>query len=248
MSLPLLLLADLPPAETVNPGGSSRLLLVGDHAGNAIPSALALGVAAADLARHIALDIGTDGLGRALAHQLDAVFIRQRYSRLVIDCNRDPASPEAVPATSDGTPIPGNTGLDPAAREHRVAEIHAPYQSAIGAALAAHPAPILVSLHSFTPALTSQPAPRPWHIGILHDGHNNGFARRLLAWLQAHSPLTIGDNEPYRMDATDHTVPRHAFAAGIPYAEIEVRQDLIADPQGIAAITILLAAALQAAI
>ena len=35
------------------------------------------------------------------------------------------------------------------------------------------------------------------------------------------------------MDAPDYSVPRHAYAAGLPYAEIEVRQDLLADAAGV---------------
>ncbi|GGE07126.1 N-formylglutamate amidohydrolase [Polymorphobacter glacialis] len=223
----ILLDDELSPVAIVNPNGTSPYLLVGDHAGNVIPNALGqLGVSHDDLVRHIAWDIGTETLGRSLAHHLDAVFIRQVYSRLVIDCNRDPDAAGAMPAESDGTAIPGNIGLDDAARRRRVAEIHEPYQAAIASALA--PAHMLVSLHSFTPRMGG--ADRPWDIGILHAGHNDTLALRLLGWLEARSGLTIGNNEPYRMDGTDYTVPRHAFAAERPYVELEVRQDLLADP------------------
>ncbi|WP_207790284.1 N-formylglutamate amidohydrolase [Glacieibacterium frigidum] len=239
---------DLPPVEIVNPDGSSRLLLIGDHAGNLVPSALGtLGVAAHDLARHIGWDIGVDALGRSLAARLDAVFVRQRYSRLVIDCNRDPAAAAAIPAESDGTAIPGNVGLDPAARRVRVAEIHEPYQFAVGSALAGRPASdVLVSLHSFTPVLAGRA--RPWHLGVLHAGHNDAFARRLLDWLTRYTELTIGDNEPYRMDATDHTVPRHAFDTDRPYVELEIRQDLLEGAANVEIVASLLTAALAATV
>ena len=215
---------DPAPVEVVNPAGASPFLLVGDHAGNLVPSGLSnFGVADDDLARHIGWDIGVDGLGRNLAARLDAVFVRQRYSRLVVDCNRDPASSEAVPAESDRTPVPGNANLDAAAREQRIAEIHEPYHAAIAAALEARVETIFVALHSFTPVLAG--SARPWQIGVLHNGHNDGFAQRLLDWLERNAGLVVGDNEPYRMDDTDYTVPRHAFPAGLPYVEIEVRQD-----------------------
>ena len=238
----------MPPVEIINPEGAAPLLLIGDHAGNAIPEALgSLGVADADRQRHIGWDIGVDALGRRLSERLDATFVRQRYSRLVIDCNRDPASVEAVPVASDGTAIPGNIGISPVARQQRVAEIHAPYQAAIAAALAARLAShVLVSLHSFTPSLSGDS--RPWHIGVLHNGGNDGFARRFLAWLVAHGDRPIGDNQPYRMDATDHTVPRHAFPAGRPYLELEVRQDLLGDAAGTEAMAALLATAIAAAL
>jgi len=238
----LLLSGDLPPVEIVNPEGKSRFLLIGDHAGNVVPTALGdLGVSADELARHIGWDIGVEALGRNLAARLDAVFVRQRYSRLVIDCNRDPASAAAIPAVSDRTSVPGNIGLGPGARDARITEIHEPYQQAIGAALGDR---VLVSLHSFTPVLGE--AERVWHLGVLHAGHNDGFARRLHDWLVEHSGRMVGDNEPYRMDTTDYTVPRHAFESGRPYVELEVRQDLLGDAAGVDAIAALLAEGLAA--
>ncbi len=235
---------DLLPVEIVNPDGGALFLLTGDHAGNLVPSALGtLGVAADDMARHIGWDIGVEALGRNLAARLDAAFVRQRYSRLVIDCNRDPGSAEAMPVVSDGTRIPGNIGLSAADRHRRVVEIHEPYQAAVAAAFEARPGAVLVALHSFTPAMAG--VARPWHIGVLHDGHDDVFAQRLLDWLERNAGLPIGDNEPYRMDATDYTVPRHAFGAARPYVEVEVRQDLLGNAAGIDRIAALLAAGLN---
>ena len=224
---------DDPPVVTVvNPRGAGPFLLIGDHAGSAIPARLGdLGVSAADRARHIALDIGVAALGTALAALLDAPFVAQTYSRLVVDCNRDPATPQAIPAASDGTAIPGNAGLADADRTARTAAIHEPYQQAIAAALDAAPADaMLVSLHSFTPVMAG--VARPWAIGVLHAGHEDARAKAMLAALTARGDVVVGDNEPYVMDATDHTVPRHAFARGLAYVELEIRQDLLAaDPE-----------------
>lgn len=226
---------DPAPVIVFNPDRPSPFLLIGDHAGIAIPAALGtLGVSREDLARHIACDIGVRGLGEALALRLDCAFIHQAYSRLVIDCNRDPASADAIPERSDGTDIPGNRGIDAADAEARRAAIHVPYQAAIGAEIArragAGHATVLVSLHSFTPAMRGKA--RPWHVGILHDGGDARFARAVLAELGRETDLVVGDNQPYRMDATDHSVPRHAFAAGRPYVELEIRQDLLGDEAG----------------
>lgn len=237
-SLSLLGLNDPAPVEVHNPAGGSPFLLIGDHAGVAIPESLAsLGLAAADLGRHIASDIGVRGLGEALAHRLEASFILQLYSRLVIDCNRDPAAPEAIPERADGTPVPGNIGLAQAARADRIAAIHAPYHEAIAAEISSRAgrgqSTILVALHSFTPMLAGEPlARRPWHIGVLHEGGDPRFAIAVLEQLRREPDLIVGDNEPYRMDATDHSIPRHAFAAGLGYVELEVRQDLLADAAG----------------
>jgi predicted N-formylglutamate amidohydrolase len=140
---------------------------------------------------------------------------------------------------SDGSRISGNEGLDAAARAKRVAAIHAPYQAAIAATIAARQAAgratILLSLHSFTPVMDG--IARPWDVGVLHWLGRTDFAQAMLDALRADAALTVGDNQPYRMDATDHTVPRHAFPhqlpdVEMPYAEIEVRQDLIGDTVG----------------
>ena len=239
---------ELPPVEIVNRRGYAPLLLIGDHGGNFIPRSFGgLGVDAATLDRHIALDIGVEALGRVLSARLDAAFIRQRYSRLVIDCNRDPASPEAIPSVSDGTPIPGNASLTTADRQRRIAEIHAPYHAAIAEVLAARPASTtLVSLHSFTPVMAG--AARPWQIGVLHDGYNDGFALRLRDWLVQNAGMLVGDNAPYRMDGTDYTVPRHAFGLARPYVELEVRQDILGDAHGAAMVAALLEAGITAVI
>ncbi len=234
---PLLGHNDPDPVQIVNPDGRSDLLLIGDHAGNVVPGALgSLGIGPDDLSRHIGWDIGIAGLGEALAAMLDAVFIRQTYSRLVIDCNRDPARADAMPAVSDGTRIPANEGLTDADRAARVAAIHAPYQAAIAAELARRDAggrrTQLVSLHSFTPAMAG--VARPWQVGVLHDRGDLSLTHRTLARLRADPALTVGDNEPYRMDGIDHTVPRHAYPDR-PYVELEVRQDLLADAAGVAA-------------
>ncbi len=242
--------ADPPAVEIINPQGSSPFLLIGDHAGNLVPGILGtLGLDPRQLERHIAWDIGVAALGRALAAKLDATFIAQRYSRLVIDCNRDPLSPEANPQESDGTTIPGNHDIEPAHWQMRVAAIHAPYQHMIHEELTRrhlhHVNTTLISLHSFTPALGGEQ--RPWHVGVLHGGGNDRFARRLLDRLQQNEALIVGDNQPYQMDATDHTVPRHAFPK-LPYAELEVAQAILGTPAEIDVFSEILATALTAAL
>lgn len=233
----------------LNPGAPAPFLLVGDHAGREIPRALGdLGVASAEMDRHIAWDIGVAGLGRRLAARLGAPFVRQRYSRLVIDCNRDPARPDAVCDVSDGTAIPGNRDLDAQARAARVAEIFDPYHQAIADqfdARGGRPG-VLVALHSFTPQMGGER--RPWRFGVLHledSPLSAATLRRLRAELRADE---VGDNQPYRMDGTDFTVPRHAHGRGVDYVELEVRQDLIADAAGQAAVAELLARLLPLAL
>jgi predicted N-formylglutamate amidohydrolase len=238
---------DLSPFVVVNPGGGSPFLLLGDHAGRAVPKALAgLGVASEAMERHIAWDIGVAGLGERLALALDACFIRQTYSRLVIDCNRQPGAADAIPSVSDGTEIPGNVGLSEADAAARRAEIYAPYQERIAAELDARAgrSTLLVSLHSFTPVMAG--FARPWRFGVLHRG-DSALSRRMLALLREAVGDEAGDNQPYAMDGTDNTIPLHADARGLDYLEIEVRQDLIAGAAGQDAVAALLAPLLERA-
>jgi predicted N-formylglutamate amidohydrolase len=225
---------DVSPVIVANAGGASPYLLLGDHAGRAVPAALAgLGLPAAAMDGHIAWDIGIAGLGERLSAALDAPFIRQTYSRLVIDCNRRPDAAEAAPAVSDGVTIPGNVDLEPADLAARRAEIYQPYQARIAAELDARAADgrasLLASLHSFTPVMEG--FIRPWRFGVLHRG-DSALSRRVLALLRAAVGEAAGDNQPYAMDQLDNTVPLHADPRGLDYLELEVRQDLIADEAG----------------
>ena len=228
-----LLAEDAPHPAVVRAGNPEcPFVLVADHAGKAIPRTLAdLGLGEAELTRHIAWDIGIAGVADALAEKLDAPLVRQHYSRLVIDCNRDPARADAIPEVSDGSAIPGNAALNDAGRAARIEAIHAPYHAAIAAALAGQSRPpILIALHSFTPVMNG--FVRPWHAGVLHDRGDTRFSHAVLAGLRARIDAPVGDNEPYAMDGIDFTVPHHCYAAERPYAEIEIRQDLITDTTG----------------
>ncbi len=233
---PLLQPSDPPPFRVARQGARSDVLLLGDHAGNAIPASLGdLGISRDDRQRHIAWDLGIHALGHELAIALDATFVWQPFSRLVIDCNRDPRAEGAIPEVSDHTRIPGNAGLDEAARDQRREGIHEPYQLRIAREIAARLArgvrPVVVSLHSFTPSMAG--ASRPWHVGVLHDRGNTSLSLAMLRRLKRQSALVVGDNEPYRMDGVDHTIPRHAYPAALPYLEIEFRQDLLAGAEAI---------------
>ena len=219
----------------MNAGADSPFLLLGDHAGRLVPSGLAgLGLSDTERRRHIAWDIGIAELGALLCGMLGATFIRQRYSRLVIDCNRDPARADAIPQVSDGTAIPGNAGLTAAQRRQRFDEVSAPYHAAIAAELdqrAARGLPTtLISLHSFTPRMNG--FDRPWRFGVLH-AHDSAYSRAALAWLRADVGVDlVGDNQPYTMDEVDFTVPHHGRARGLDYLELETRQDLLAHDTG----------------
>ena len=234
-----ILAADEPlPVRHHNPGAGSPFLLVGDHAGNRVPRGLGdLGLPLSERERHIGWDIGIAALGVRLAERMGASFVHQTYSRLVIDCNRRPGAPDSIPPVSDGTVVPGNADVSAEEAAARAAAIHAPYQAAITAELdrraAAGLSTILVALHSFTPVMRG--VARPWEVGVLYDAGDNRFARALLVAFAEDPALTVGDNEPYSMDTIDYTIPHHAYPRDLPYAEIEIRQDLLGDEAGVGA-------------
>ncbi len=120
------------PVVELRTEGASPFLLVCDHAGKRIPRALNdPGLRGADLSRHIAWDIGIEGVARRLADWLDAHVIMQIYSRLLIDCNRPPGSSTSITPVSDGTVIPGNENIAMEDAASRVREIFSPYHGTI---------------------------------------------------------------------------------------------------------------------
>jgi predicted N-formylglutamate amidohydrolase len=217
--------------------GSSRFLLIADHAGNAIPQCLGdLGISANDLNRHIGIDIGIHGVSRRLSALLDAPYLYQPYSRLVIDCNRPPGNPTSIAPVSDGTPVPANADLPAADRAMREAEIFWPYQNAVAAQIVKMRErgglPILIAMHSFTPKHGDYPAPRPWHVGVLFN-RDERLARPLIRILEAEGDLTVGINQPYAVDDEgDYAIPVHGEKGGLLHVEFEIRQDLIGDERG----------------
>ena len=223
------------PVTLENESGDSVFFLTCEHAGRVFPRKLGrLGLPEAETVRHIAWDIGIGAVGRELSRLLNAAVILQTYSRLVIDCNRDPNVPSSIPEISENTEIPGNQGLDEAERAARLGTIFRPYHNAITGALdrraAADRASALVALHSFTPVFKG--VARPWHVAVLFN-RDPRLAHALAELLRAEGGLIVGENEPYRVsDLTDYTVPVHGERRGLPHVEIEIRQDLITEAAG----------------
>jgi predicted N-formylglutamate amidohydrolase len=223
---------DAPPVREFNAAGRSPFLLTCDHYGRLIPRLLGdLGLPESELARHIAWDIGIAGVAEALSKHLDAHLIAQRYSRLVIDCNRPPHVASSIPRISEATTISGNEGISREAAAMRRAQIFDPYHRRIGEIidqrLRQGLPTVLVSLHSFTPVYAG--IARPWHIGALYH-RDTHLPPLLLQQLRAEGDLVVGDNEPYAVsDETDYTIPVHGEARGLMNTGIEIRQDLISD-------------------
>jgi len=227
---PALQPGDPAPVELINPDGRAPLLLVCDHAGNAVPHCLAgLGLPADELCRHIAWDPGAAALTRCLAERLDAAAVLAAYSRLVIDVNRAPGDPDSMPPVSDGTPVPGNQDIDAAAADWRRRTLFQPYHQTIADRIVAlrrrGPVPAVIAVHSFTPQLRGG-LPRPWQVGLLWD-RDPRLPLPLLEGLRARPGLRVGDNVPYCGRRTGFTTKVHAAAAGLPHVSLELRQDLL---------------------
>ncbi len=222
----------------VLPGrADAGLVILCDHAGNALPSGYGtLGLPAAQLARHIAYDIGAAAIARALSQHLGVPALLTRYSRLLIDPNRGCDDPTLIMRLSDGAVIPGNRRLDAAERDRRIRLYYAPYHRAIDAVLdscqATGVAPAILSLHSFTESWKTRP--RPWHVGVLWD-RDDRLAKPLLERLYAEGDLIVGDNQPYSGQLEGDCLWQHGTRRGLVHALIEVRQDLIRDAAGQAA-------------
>jgi predicted N-formylglutamate amidohydrolase len=225
------------PFATLNPDGAAPILVLCDHATNHVPASVnggSLGLPEAEMGRHIAYDIGARGVAVALSEILDAPAVLTRYSRLVIDPNRGEDDPTLVMRLYDGTIVPANRRVDAAEVERRLNLFHRPYHAAVTTRIDAMAAggrrPVLVAIHSFTPQLQGR-APRPWQVGVLWR-HDERLARPLIERLRAEPDLCVGENHPYSGQLEGDTLSRHGTRRGLPHVLIELRHDVIRDPEG----------------
>jgi predicted N-formylglutamate amidohydrolase len=226
---------DPPPFTVLNRQAHAPLLVLCDHASNAVPARLGrLGLDEAALRRHIAWDVGAAGVTRLLSGRFDATAVLSGYSRLVVDINRAPDDPTWLPEISDGVVVPGNRGLGEAAIAARRRAVYEPYHAAVAAEidrmLGEGRVPAIVSIHSFTPVMRG--FERPWHLGVLWD-RDPRLAVPLIEALRRDARLVVGDNEPYSgRDTVGSTMDVHAARRGLPHVLVELRQDLVATPEG----------------
>jgi len=208
--------------------GDTPVLIICDHASNHVPADIDLGIAPELLDNHIAIDIGVAEVAALIAERLRCKAILAGFSRLVIDANREEDREGLVPESSDGHSIVGNIGAN---MEARLARFYRPYHDAVAAQLAAMHRPFILSLHSFTPQLSSDPAQkRPWEIATLYN-EDDRAARIALPIFEA-AGLNAGDQLPYSGRILNATMNRHGEANGIAYLNIEMRQDIAGTEEG----------------
>lgn len=223
------------PVAVENAGACGRVILVCEHASRRLPHALGtLGLTDEVLASHIAWDPGALAVSRRMAESLDATLVFQRFSRLVYDCNRPPDSPAAMPEKSEVFDVPGNRGLDQSARDARTRALYLPFRDRLShlvkGRVDAGGAPVIVTMHSFTPIYFGKP--RDVEIGILHDDDSR-LADAMLAAAGNGNGYDVRRNEPYGpQDGVTHTLKEHGLSNGLPNVMIEVRNDLIQDEAG----------------
>lgn len=228
--------ADPAPFEVINADGASPVVLVCEHAGRRVPEALmGLGLAPEEMDKHIAWDIGADGLARRMSALLDAPLVVQRYSRLVIDANRPLQASDCIPEISDRVIVPGNRGLNSVQRQARYDEIHVPFHAAVSDVLdrraAVQRPTILATVHSFTPFMGGMA--REMSVGLLFN-RDRRLADPLKDALAGAAPDDIVTlNAPYSVDDdSDFVIPVHGEARGLLHVLIELRNDLIVDVEG----------------
>ncbi|MFZ5963395.1 N-formylglutamate amidohydrolase [Thalassococcus sp. BH17M4-6] len=205
----------------------SRWLITCDHASNRVPPDLGgtLGLPEADMARHIAYDVGAAGVVRALADTLQCPAILSDFSRLVIDPNRGEDDPTLLMRLYDGSVIPGNRHAGAEERARRLDAYYRPYHTALEELAARHDDTVIVAVHSFTRQLRGRPT-RPWHVGILH-AWDSRLSDPLIARLEAEPDLTVGRNQPYPGHLPGDSIDRHGLQHGRMNTLIELRSDLI---------------------
>ncbi|BAK67125.1 putative N-formylglutamate amidohydrolase [Sphingobium sp. SYK-6] len=204
------------------------ILIVADHASNAVPEGIDLGVPPALMDEHVALDIGVAEVAALLVRRGGCCAILGGVSRLVIDYNREPDAAGLVPVHSDGHHVEGNGTADVA---DRLLRFYDPYHAQVERLAGQAHRPFILSLHSFTPGLRSRPEEaRPWEIGILYNEDDR--AARIAIPLLSAAGLVVGDQQPYSGKLLNASMNRHAEAHGRPYLGVEMRQDLVNDAAG----------------
>lgn len=223
-------------------GGHAAVVLTCEHASERMPEPWHWADEDAwVIGSHWSYDLGAADLTRELATALGAAAVLSRFSRLLCDPNRAETDPSVFRDRAEGRGLRINTGLDEAERERRLAAYHRVYHAVVDRVVAAHPGHTLLSIHTFTPVYEGQV--REVEIGVLFDTEDDlgvdlalGLADRgLAAWL----------NEPWSgKEGLIYSADRHARAHGRRALELEVRQDLAADPAWRAQFVPLLAEAL----
>ena len=215
-------------ATVVRPKGASPLLLVCEHASNAMPAQFdQLGLDDITLQSHIAFDPGALDLATKLSALLDATLVHSCASRLLYDCNRPPEASDAIPERSEIFAVPGNKGLSSEQKRTRARLFYEPFRQLLASTLAQRSVvTAIVTIHSFTPVYNGHA--RAVELGVLHDDDSR-FADEIIALAPSHLSLDVRRNQPYGPeDGVTHTLKLHGIENALHNVMLEVRNDLLA--------------------
>jgi len=236
---------------TINKAGTGPLVLVCEHASAYIPKYFnGLGLTDEIKNSHIAWDPGAFELAKCLSSKFDAPLVHSNISRLVYDCNRNTGEASAMTARSELFDVPGNVEISSSETQARIEQIYNPFsialdkvitekKSSVAEPSVAEPsgaepsiaAPLLVTIHSFTPVYFGQK--RNVEIGILHSSDSQ-LADEMLSLAPMFNDIKIERNQPYGpADGVAHTLEEHGIKNNLPNVMIEVRNDLLADSEGV---------------
>lgn len=221
-------------AVRVVPGkANGDIVILCEHGGKTVPAPWRdLGLAAPFLDTHFGSDIGAAQLSLAVAEALEATAVIAAYSRLFLDYNRKTHDPDAFRLDMGGIPVPGNLDLGPDEIALRERIARTPVETAVARLTETARARAIISIHSFSPVWQSQR--RSCEIGVMWR-EDARLPPALVDGLQRHSGRRVEDNQPYDFRSSDwYTLERHGLSVDVPCAYIEVRNDFISTPEGIA--------------
>lgn len=204
---------------------SPAALLTSEHASARLPGGWSWGAGDAHLVdSHWAYDLGAAELTRELARDLGVGAVLSRFSRLLADPNRDLDAHDLFRRQADGQPVHLNQSIDAAERERRIRNYWEPYHAAIDQELGATNAPVLLSIHTFTP--NYQGELREVEVGVLFDDPEEREAEVLREVIAKHG-FDTRLNEPYSgRGGMMYAANRHARKHQRLALELELRQDL----------------------
>ena len=215
----------------------NQILIIADHASNYIPKKNnKLGLPNSFLNQHIAFDIGVKELSLDLSNQLKCRIIQGKYSRLLIDLNRDLNDPTVIPEIVDSKIIPGNIGLSKSEVRLRIKKIYNKYHYKINRIIKNKKVKVILSIHSFNPIFKNKK--RLLEFGILSNEDKN-LSSIIIDQLRLQK-LNVGDNKPYKGNLIGDSMYRHGFRNKLPHVLIEVRNDLLSNPTKIKRVSRLL--------
>lgn len=221
-------------AEILVQEGAGPFVFTCEHASNRLVGVQPTEGDRALLDDHWGWDLGAADVVRAMATAHDCPAVLSRFTRLLIDPNRDLFEESLIPTETHDGPISFNQDLDDDARQGRIDALWSGYHGAVDDVVSARlqrgPAR-LVSVHSFTPVWLGHQ--RPMEVGVLFDEYHEHAMQ--LASALGEQGFAVSLNEPYTgKSGLIYSIARHGRRHDVPFMELEIRNDLLDAPDKVA--------------